>query len=297
MLTYSLITAIVIGIIAQKWKQTLGVLWAIAHFMLSLILYFVIYFSVGDMVLSGETIIEVVYFMALMMSAIPIIIFLFFLPDRKVQESDRLIKARDFVETANREKYKGNNESALDNYQNAMYEIDQILVDGNSYDKREAIDLRDIIESSSSVESSIPQEVKTAKTAKTSPPRKINIKVLASIIIAIILLLVFAKQIRSILPQDYINYTKGEVVYNDNMNGEVKQVKKYLLGTLPKSSSYESIDWGSVEVNPSKEYKYMVRHKYRAENGLGEIEEKTEYFYLNADGKIKQIREVKIKGN
>lgn len=86
-----------------------------------------------------------------------------------------------------------------------------------------------------------------------------------------------------------INFETKEdkpVVHNSEWDGSVSQVKKFLKNTLNDPDSYESVEWGNVVEDPTKEGGYLVRHKYRARNAFGGMIMKHQVFKLDSLGNV-----------
>lgn len=80
-----------------------------------------------------------------------------------------------------------------------------------------------------------------------------------------------------------------EVVYNSPLDGSVRQVEKYLDGTLNDKDSYESVEWGQVVKTDAG---FAVRHKFRATNRFGAKVLQTYVFTLDATGSVTGASEV-----
>lgn len=80
---------------------------------------------------------------------------------------------------------------------------------------------------------------------------------------------------------------------NDNIEVRVKsQVKQYLDNNLNDPNSYESVNWSKVlEVTDGYNYKYKVRHIYRAKNAFGGLILENQVFRLDKDFNIVEIKE------
>ena len=68
------------------------------------------------------------------------------------------------------------------------------------------------------------------------------------------------------------NTTTNSKVENNYLDASVSQVEKYLKNEyLNDPSSYKSVEWSQVNemTGDNGEYKYWVRHKYRAKNSYG----------------------------
>jgi hypothetical protein len=82
-----------------------------------------------------------------------------------------------------------------------------------------------------------------------------------------------------------------EIVFNDEWDGSVSQVREYLKATLNDWDSYQSMEWSPVtKITTAKaKYAYVVRHKYRAANAFGARIIKEQMFYCDKEGVIKKI--------
>jgi DNA-directed RNA polymerase subunit RPC12/RpoP len=74
-------------------------------------------------------------------------------------------------------------------------------------------------------------------------------------------------------------------VQNSYLDASVSQVERYLKANLSDADSYESMEWSAVnEMSGNGEYKYWVRHKYRAKNSYGGYVIENKIFYLDSNG-------------
>jgi hypothetical protein len=80
--------------------------------------------------------------------------------------------------------------------------------------------------------------------------------------------------------------SQKEVVHNSSFDASVFQVERYLKKEYLKDpDSYQSISWSAVQqVNNNSQYKYYVRHKFRAKNGFGGYAIEEMIFYLDEQG-------------
>lgn len=84
------------------------------------------------------------------------------------------------------------------------------------------------------------------------------------------------------------NGSSNSKVQNSEWDASVHQVKHYLKNYYLKDpDSYESIEWSKVnEMSGSSDYKYWVRHKYRAKNSFGGYVIENKIFYLDEQGNV-----------
>lgn len=101
-------------------------------------------------------------------------------------------------------------------------------------------------------------------------------------LIAILIIFIFA-----CLGQCIGSGDKNKVV-NSAWDSSVWQVKNYLKNNYLKDpSSYEAIEWSAVqEIQGSPNYKYCIRHKYRAKNSFGGYVIENKIFYLDDNGTV-----------
>lgn len=85
---------------------------------------------------------------------------------------------------------------------------------------------------------------------------------------------------------------KQEIVTNSSFDASVSQVENYLKQQYLKDpDSYESISWSKVQIfDDGLNYKYMVRHKFRAKNGFGGYNVENKVFYLDKDGNVIDVK-------
>lgn len=79
----------------------------------------------------------------------------------------------------------------------------------------------------------------------------------------------------------------GEVVYNNNWDHGVWQVRSYLRENLKDPQSYDGIEWS--DVIKAENGTYMVRHKYRAKNSFGGYVVEEKIFVLSKDGEVMAV--------
>lgn len=88
--------------------------------------------------------------------------------------------------------------------------------------------------------------------------------------------------------------TEGNKVINSSWDASVWQVERYLKKEYLKDpSSYESISWSKVfteQNNPN--FKYYVRHKYRAKNSFGGYAIEEKIFFLDSNGKVVDTQDI-----
>lgn len=85
-----------------------------------------------------------------------------------------------------------------------------------------------------------------------------------------------------------ISSNNTEAVVNSVYDGSVYQVENYLKREYLKDpESYEGIDWSTVQKEDNNsQYKYYVRHKYRARNSFGGYVIEEKIFYLDKSGNV-----------
>jgi len=83
-----------------------------------------------------------------------------------------------------------------------------------------------------------------------------------------------------------------EIVYNSEWDGSVSQVQDYLRSHLKDYDSYQAIEWSKVTKVDAPQWKYAVRHKYRARNSFGGYMIENYIFYLDEKGAVVSIRAV-----
>ena len=88
---------------------------------------------------------------------------------------------------------------------------------------------------------------------------------------------------------------KRENVSNSELDASVWQVESYLKSNYLKDpDSYEAIEWSAVVIDSTKKegnYKYFVRHKYRARNSFGGYVIENKVFYLDSSGTVINVTE------
>lgn len=104
------------------------------------------------------------------------------------------------------------------------------------------------------------------------------------IAIAVVLVLWFIGS----MSDDNNGSTSSSKVQNSEWDASVYQVEHYLKNSYLKDpDSYEGIEWSKVnEMSGSSEYKYWVRHKYRAKNSFGGYVIENKIFYLDDQGNV-----------
>lgn len=89
------------------------------------------------------------------------------------------------------------------------------------------------------------------------------------------------------------NTVSNGKVQNSYLDASVSQVKRYLKDNLLDPDSYESIEWSAVnEMSGNGDYKYWVRHKYRARNTYGGYVIENKIFYIDSNGKVINDKDV-----
>lgn len=81
------------------------------------------------------------------------------------------------------------------------------------------------------------------------------------------------------------------VVFNSEWDGSVAQVKNYLRNNLNDWDSYESVEWSEVQEVNLTTHKYIVRHKYRANNAYGGTILVNQIFYLDEEGNVVNVKD------
>lgn len=84
--------------------------------------------------------------------------------------------------------------------------------------------------------------------------------------------------------------TPKEVVYNDEWDGSVRQVKEYLKDNLNDPNSYDAVEWSPVIQQPETK-DFSVRHKYRAKNAFGATILFNQVFIMDSIGIIKSVQD------
>ena len=80
---------------------------------------------------------------------------------------------------------------------------------------------------------------------------------------------------------------------NSYLDASVSQVERYLKANLSDPDSYESMEWSAVnEMSGNGDYRYWVRHKYRAKNGYGGYVIENKIFYLDSNGNVNGEKDV-----
>lgn len=82
---------------------------------------------------------------------------------------------------------------------------------------------------------------------------------------------------------------KIEKVWQSEWDGSVYQVVAYLKKNLVDPKSYEGIEWSPLTKLDAVEYKYSVRHKYRAKNSFGGYVIENRVFFLDKDGNVVNV--------
>lgn len=77
---------------------------------------------------------------------------------------------------------------------------------------------------------------------------------------------------------------RNMIPQNQGADGVVWQVQEYLKGSLHDPSSYDPVQWGSVQTSDS--ITFRVSHTYRAKNRLGALVKETKVFTLDRVGKV-----------
>lgn len=83
-----------------------------------------------------------------------------------------------------------------------------------------------------------------------------------------------------------------EIVTNSPYDASVRQVEDYLKNQYLKDpDSYQSISWSTVVIQQNKDYKYFVRHNFRAKNSFGGYVVESKIFYLDANGTVVDVKD------
>jgi DNA-directed RNA polymerase subunit RPC12/RpoP len=83
------------------------------------------------------------------------------------------------------------------------------------------------------------------------------------------------------------DYDTTTAVHNSAFDASVHQVEQYLKRTLKDPESYKGMEWSAVqEVSAGRNYRYYVRHKYRAKNSYGGYVVEEKVFYLDDNGNV-----------
>lgn len=78
------------------------------------------------------------------------------------------------------------------------------------------------------------------------------------------------------------------IVYNNPFDGSVRQVKMWCEESLENPESLEVFRWGLVK---KTEDGFTARCKYRSRNSSGEYIVADQIFYMNANGKIINVKD------
>jgi hypothetical protein len=83
------------------------------------------------------------------------------------------------------------------------------------------------------------------------------------------------------------DYDVNSDVRNSDFDASVHQVERHLENTLKDPDSYDGMEWSAVQEAPAgQDYKYYVRHKYRAKNSFGGYVIENKVFYLDEKGNV-----------
>ena len=77
---------------------------------------------------------------------------------------------------------------------------------------------------------------------------------------------------------------------NSEWDASVKQVKRYLEATLNDAGSVKYVEWSTVFQTPNG---WIVRCKYRAKNAFGGYVLKNQLFYMDENGAVVSVRDVR----
>ena len=88
-------------------------------------------------------------------------------------------------------------------------------------------------------------------------------------------------------------YKPIETVYNSAWDGSVHQVERFLKKTLKDPKSFDAIEWSPVKKVNLSTHKFIVRCKYRAKNSFGGYVITNQLFYLDAKGRIVNVKHLR----
>lgn len=130
------------------------------------------------------------------------------------------------------------------------------------------------------------QTAQDSNNTKTTKNRRKNNNF--GYLIVIIIALIFGLNVIMNADDRKSNTEKSEIVSNSEYDASVYQVENYLKTEyLRDPDSYQSIEWSKVQKDKSKpNYKYYVRHKFRAKNGFGGYVVEEKIFYLDQFGNV-----------
>ena len=114
---------------------------------------------------------------------------------------------------------------------------------------------------------------------------KINLVMLS--IIGLIIISVCVAKCNSNEGQEVI---PKEVVFNDDWDSSVRQVKEFLKNNLNDPDSYDAVEWSSVAQNPETK-DFTVRHKYKAKNAFGATMLYNQVFVMDSTGIVKSVQD------
>lgn len=109
-------------------------------------------------------------------------------------------------------------------------------------------------------------------------------------LLSIIALIIITVGIATCNSKEDQEATPKEVVYNDEWDGAVKQVKDYLKGNLNDPSSYDAVEWSPVVQQPETK-DFSVHHKYRAKNAFGATILYNQVFIMDSTGVVKSVQD------
>lgn len=91
----------------------------------------------------------------------------------------------------------------------------------------------------------------------------------------------------------FINYDSSSHsnVQSSAYDGSVYQVEQFLKTNLKDPDSYHGIEWSRLNEESGENYKYWIRHKYRAKNSFGGYTIENKIFYLDEDGNVIGVKD------
>jgi uncharacterized membrane protein YvbJ len=104
---------------------------------------------------------------------------------------------------------------------------------------------------------------------------------IAMVLITIICIVVY--KVKKNSDEVAANSPKKDIVYNDDYDASVRQIKEYLNATLRDPSSVEYVNWSKVKHEGSD---YYVRCKFRAKNGFNGYNIENKVFFIDSTGKV-----------
>lgn len=76
------------------------------------------------------------------------------------------------------------------------------------------------------------------------------------------------------------------------MSAEIMVNCKYYLklNYLKDPDNYDSMEWSDIIIVDRTDYRYMIRHKYRARNSFGGYVIENKLFYLDKEGNVVNMK-------